>query len=104
MSRPKLFEIAEFGLDQFAPKEDQGPTVPVETVRMIASEGGFPSRAPQPNSNRLPMVYRTGRSATFSVKTLPTTVETFYEIARARGWKAGETFEKAIEALKRELS
>jgi len=48
------------------------------------------------------MVYRTGRNVTFSAKTTRETVDLFYEIAQRNGWKAGETFEKAIAALLRE--
>jgi hypothetical protein len=57
----------------------------------------------QQSTKRLPLVYRTGRNTTFSVKTTPETVDAFYEIARAQGWKAGETFERAIAALQEKL-
>jgi len=49
------------------------------------------------------MVYRTGRNTTFSAKTTAATVDTFYDLARRQGWKAGETFERAVEALRRSL-
>lgn len=62
-----------------------------------------PQSVSQQSSKRPPMVYRTGRNTTFSAKTTPETVEAFYEIARAQGWKAGETFERAVEALKRQV-
>ena len=50
------------------------------------------------------MVYRTGRNVTFSAKTTKQTVDQFYTIAEQNGWKAGETFEKAVAALQRETS
>src|SRR5689334_2803577 len=56
-----------------------------------------------PATKRQPMVYRTGRNVTFSAKTTQKTVDTFYEIAQRQGWKAGETFEKAVAALQRQL-
>src|ERR1700709_286393 len=99
MDRPKLFEEDDLGLDRFAPVSDQKPSVPSETVRQVADAGGFPSRGPFPSTRREPLVYRSGRTASFSVKTLPSTVDNFYAIARERGWKAGETFERAVEAL-----
>jgi hypothetical protein len=48
------------------------------------------------------MVYRTGRNVTFSAKTTQQTVNQFYALAEENGWKAGETFEKAVAALRRE--
>jgi transposase len=42
------------------------------------------------------MAYRTGRNVTFNAKTTQATFDTFYDIARNQGWKAGETFEKAV--------
>ena len=50
------------------------------------------------------MVHRTGRNATLSVKTIRETVGQFYTTAEQNGWKAGETFEKAVAALQRETS
>ena len=41
---------------------------------------------------------------TFSAKTTQQTVDQFYALAQQHGWKAGETFEKAVEALVRETS
>jgi hypothetical protein len=53
----------------------------------------------QPSTRRKPMVYRTGRNVTISVKTTAETVEKFYKMAEKLGWKAGETFENAVEGL-----
>lgn len=50
------------------------------------------------------MIYRTGRNKVFSVKTDPATADEFYAIAQKNGWKAAETFEKAVAALRRELA
>ena len=61
------------------------------------------SRPATPVYRREPLTYRTGRTATFSVKTMPSALDAFYAIARTQGWKAGETFERAIEALQREM-
>lgn len=100
-TRPKVFD--DIDLSTFAPKEDVGtPAVPPETVREVAEGSGFSSRLPSvsyTSTERKPLVYRTGRTATFSVKTTPQAVEAFYAIARDQGWKAGETFENAVQAL-----
>lgn len=53
-----------------------------------------------PSAGREPMLYRTGRSASFSCRTTPETIETFYAVARESGWRAGETFEHAVRALR----
>lgn len=106
MSRPSLFEEdADLGLERFEPKSGpELPNVSPDTVRKLADAGGFPSRAPaQLPQRREPLTYRSGRTASFSVKTMPDTLETFYAIARAQGWKAGETFERAVEALEKAL-
>lgn len=58
-----------------------------------------PSTESQLSTRRKPMVYRTGRNVTISVKTTAETVERFYKLAEKLGWKAGETFENAVEAL-----
>ncbi|MDR3400967.1 MAG: hypothetical protein P4L99_00595 [Chthoniobacter sp.] len=49
------------------------------------------------------MIYRTGRNVTFSVKSTRETRDAFHELARQNGWKAGETFEKAVDALRRQV-
>jgi len=64
---------------------------------------GQPPTKRLPLAKRLPLVYRTGRNTTFSAKTTPETVEAFYRIAREQGWKAGETFERAVAALEASL-
>lgn len=66
--------------------------------RFQSREAGVPS-VDKTSSKRLPMVYRTGRNVTFSAKTTRQTVDQFYAIAERNGWKAGETFEKAVAAL-----
>jgi hypothetical protein len=97
--RPSIFQEDDLGLDRFAPADV--PDVPAQTVRRIAEAGGFPAR--DAAHRREPLTYRTGRSATLSVKTTPAAMDAFYAIARAQGWKAGETFENAVQALREKL-
>jgi len=104
VDRPSLFQDDDLALDQFSPKSGKETSpIPGQTVREIAESGGFPSRTASYPAKRQPMTYRTGRTATLSVKTTPSTLEAFYEIARSQGWKAGETFEQAVEALQKAL-
>jgi hypothetical protein len=104
MSRPGIFDEDEtLDLSQFKPKEADDTTASPhnDVVRQVADAGGFPSRLPQPFvQRRQPRTYRTGRSAVFTVKTLPATLDDFYAISERKGWKVGETFERAVELLK----
>ncbi len=59
----------------------------------------LPSTVDQPFTKRRPMVFRTGRDTVLSVKLRRETIDAFYQIAQEEGWKAGETFEQALEAL-----
>lgn len=94
--RPDPTEIDQVRSARFRSRESEPPVDQPEASSLPAVS--------QPLMKRQPMVYRTGRNTTFSVKTTPETVEAFYEIARSQDWKAGETFEKAIAALQRELA
>ena len=94
MSRPDLFAEGDLDISGFEPRP--GPRPPVEQVRAVTEAAGFRSREPRR--------YRTGRTAQFNVRTTPATVEAFYDIADRQGWKGGETLEKALAALQRELS
>jgi len=80
-----------------------------EQVRTVADAASFRSResAPAmvtPAARRPPRTYRTGRTATFSVKARPDSIDAFYAIAERHNWKAAETFERALAALQRELA
>ena len=59
----------------------------------------LPPTVDQPFTKRIPMVFRTGRDTVLSVKLRRETIDAFYQIAQEEGWKAGETFEQALEAL-----
>lgn len=102
--RSSIFEVDPLDISGFKPKVDR-PAGPAPEEIDGVGQGKYRSREPvsQPSSKRPPMVYRTGRNVTFSVKTAPATADAFYELARRNGWKANETFERAIEALRRSL-
>ncbi|MCR6679177.1 hypothetical protein NVV43_27255, partial [Escherichia marmotae] len=46
---------------------------------------------------------RTGRTEQLNARASAQTIEDFYAIADSQGWKAAETLERAVAALKREL-
>lgn len=70
-----------------------------EDVRAVAQGTAFTSR----EGRRKPQLYRTGRTASFSVKLMPETVDLIYETATEQGWKVGETLEKAMEVLRERI-
>lgn len=121
-------EADDLDLSRFAPKT--GPdkdAMPQEQVRAIAEASNFPSRDPKPRREaaraaepvqapapmserqaaaprREPRRHRTGRNMQFSVRTTAETVDAFYAIADAQRWLVGETLERALAALQRELA
>ena len=96
-ARPSPEELDEVTTtSKFSRREAQSPTVPVPNQKQTESQ---PLVESQRFTKRKPMVYRTGRNVTISVKTTADTVEKFYRLAEKLGWKAGETFENAIEGL-----
>jgi hypothetical protein len=108
--RAGVFEVADdFDLSGFAPKP--APTSPahLEQVRTISEGAQFKSREPRPTaapasvSKRDPRRYRTGRNMQLNIKARTEAIDAFYSIADKQGWVLGETFERAIDALKREL-
>lgn len=102
--RPKILDDDD-DLSRFA----LAPPTP-DRIKAVATAGGFPSRqpaAPLPTPAtrpaREPYRYRTGRTEQFSARIRPEAYDAFYEIARARGWKIGETVEAALAALQEKL-
>ena len=109
--RTSIFDSpATLDVSDFQPKAQPAAGPRSDEIDQASRGGRFRSREPSPEltvgrppTKRPPMVYRTGRNATLSVKTTQETIEEFYAIARAQGWKAAETFEYAVAALEREL-
>lgn len=115
--RSSIFDDPRSPLDvsDFKPAVGKQRRPAPAAIDEVSSKGKFQSREPDPiaptratddqsSTKRQPMVYRTGRNKVFSVKTDLATADAFYAIAQENGWKAAETFEKAVAALKRELA
>jgi hypothetical protein len=95
----------------FKPKPAAKPVdiaVPVEKVRAVSEAAQFRSRDPKPPPpkpvRREQRRHRTGRNVQLNIKARAEAVEAFYDITDRQNWVLGETFERAIEALKRELA
>lgn len=98
-------------VSDFGPRSKPEARPGAEDIDAASVGSRFQSREPgteppqdERKTHRQPMVYRTGRNVTFSAKTTQQTVDQFYALAQQNGWKAGETFEKAVAALVRETS
>src|SRR5215212_3068355 len=105
----------EFDVSGFTPKPAEKPAgkpaVKREQVRAVSEAASFRSREPKPApavpaapQKREQRRYRTGRNAQLNIKIKPETLEDFYALVDRTGWVQGEAFERAIEALKRELA
>jgi len=103
-------EEGDLDISGFSPKATPQQSARPEQVRAVSEAAQFQSREPRPVSKpaaavkREPRRYRTGRNMQLNIKARTEAISSFYEIADKQGWVLGETFERAIDALKRELS
>lgn len=109
--RARLFDDGDdFDISVFAPrKPDKSREPPSDAVRAVSETANFHSREPArttpgqtvkaPQRRR-----RTGRNLQLNVKVAAKTLESFYEITDRQGWVLGETLERALDALQRELA
>ena len=99
--RAGLFE-EDLDLSQFTPKKPaRMEQPPPEIVRAVAEGAKFQSR--EPVKQRQQRRYRTGRNIQLNTKVTTSTRDGLYEISDRYHWVLGETLERALQALKREL-
>ena len=100
----------DLDLTGFEPKKARAerPAESPEKVRALSEANHFPSRAPArpqpPESPPLRRGRRTGRNMQLNIKATQDTVDLFYRLTDSQGWVLGETLERALEALERELA
>jgi hypothetical protein len=102
----------ELDVSAFKPKTAaslvENDAAAVEQVRVVSEAANFRSRDPKPPPaiplRREQRRHRTGRNVQLNIKARAEAVDAFYAIADRERWVLGETFERAIEALTRELS
>jgi hypothetical protein len=101
-----LFEDAEdFDVSAFTPKKAvKGVEPPSEAVRAVSESVNFQSREPVQAVKKAQRRRRTGRNLQLNLKVGAKTLESFYEITDRQGWVLGETLERAVAALQRELA
>jgi hypothetical protein len=110
--RASVFESdGDFDVSGFAPRKNRKPAneTPPEEIRAVSEASNFRSREPVPTKQeeplkREPRRYRTGRNVQLNIKVRAETLESFYALADKEGWVLGETLERAITALKKELA
>jgi hypothetical protein len=107
--RASIFDAeSELDVAGFVPKETVTPTARPEQVRAVSEAANFQSREP-PRENQAGSLkrerrrYRTGRNIQLNIKARADVIEAFYRLADQKGWVLGETFERAVAALEREL-
>jgi hypothetical protein len=96
----------DLDLSGFEPKKmrPERPAESPEKVKALSEANNFSSRAlarPQPPMRR---GRRTGRNMQLNIKVTQDTVNLFYRLTDSQGWVLGETLERALEALQRELT
>jgi hypothetical protein len=109
--RASIFGDDEVDVTGFKPKPPakvvEHPAT-VEQVRAVSETVNFRSREPKAVPvkplRREQRRHRTGRNVQLNIKARAEAVEAFYAITDDKHWVLGETFERAIEALKRELA
>jgi hypothetical protein len=108
--RASIFaEPEELDISGFAPKIAPDIDAPApEKVRAVAEAANFRSRDPKPpkppaDAKREPRRHRTGRNVQLNLKASQKTVDSFYALTDKNSWVLGETLERAVQALEREL-
>lgn len=120
-TRAKLFDgDDDLDLTAFKPKAERDKTAPPpEKVKEVSEGANFRSREPAKSNpaapaaagqadaakpRRQPRTHRTGRNVQFNVKASQEAIDAFYRISDEQGWVLGETLERALAALERDLA
>jgi len=108
--RASFLDDDALDVSDFAPKTVPREAARPEQIRAVSEAAQFQSRDPKSLPvaaapvRREPRRYRTGRNTQLNIKARTEAIDAFYTIADKQGWVLGETFERAIDALTRELA
>ena len=116
-TRAGLFEDSEeqsvdFDVSGFKPAARSEPGPSAQEIRDVSERSNFRSREPTASvaiepplhqPKRSPRLHRTGRNVQFNVKLRADSIEAIYRIADQQTWTMGETVERALAALQKEL-
>jgi hypothetical protein len=103
--RAGLFEEGpDFDVSAFAPKKPAKSVAPeTEAIRAVSETANFKSREPVQTAKKPDRRHRTGRNEQLNVKVTAQTLALFYKISDQQKWVLGETLERAVRALQREI-
>jgi len=107
--RASIFDSdSELDISGFAPRPAEKHIAAPEKVKTVSEAANFVSREPgrqtsQPVKHEIRR-YRTGRNQQINIKATAHAIERFHKIADSNRWVQGDTFERAIVALERELA
>jgi len=109
-------DTGDLDLSTFKPQKSKKLKPAREKVRAVTEAASFPSREGTPPTpeqlheppvseplKRKPRYHTTGRTAQLNCRVMPAIHNKIYAIADQKGWLVGQTVERAIEALEREL-
>lgn len=103
--RASIFDKPKLDISSFAPKMDAPARPPPEQLDALTQGSKFRSREssePQPRIQQRRR--RTGRNVQFNIRATQEVIDEFKALSEAKDWPDGLTLERALEALKRELS
>lgn len=106
--RASIFDDTDIDLSGFEPNPGR-KVIPRDNIKSVAEASGFVSRereAPSENphpENAVDRRRRTGRNEQLNLKVTKEAKASFYDIADKYGLVLGDVFERAVQALSREL-
>jgi hypothetical protein len=99
-------ELESFDPNEWEQKPKPKPKATASAATKAAAEAaGFKSRESAPKPARKPQRrHTTGRNQQINIKAKGETIEAFYAIAGANGWRIAEAFEHAVELMEKTYS
>lgn len=111
--RKPIFDAEDMDLSDFSPSPTKRLRSVGDRAALAASaqdrgfsdrEGAQPGPSSSDQQRRRRRPYTTGRNQQLNLKVTSSAIERFYHLADTQGWVLGEAFEKAVEALERDLA
>ncbi|BDC53202.1 hypothetical protein F183_A55170 (plasmid) [Bryobacterales bacterium F-183] len=97
----------DFDVSVFKPRKSAPPAPPATAVRTVSESAQFVSREPVvavATKQKRDRRHRTGRNEQLNIKVTAQCMQLFYDLSDNNGWVQGETLERALAALQRELN
>lgn len=102
--RASIFDKPKLDIGSFAPRTNDPARPPPEQLDALTQGSKFRSReSPEPQRVQQRR-RRTGRNVQFNIRATQAVIDEFKALSESKDWPDGLTLERALEALKRELS